>query len=386
MTAVELLEILRRGEDSRHQFKRVVKHEMEIAEDIVAFSNCDGGQIFVGVADDGTVTGLTSREVADLNKRISNAASQWVRPEPQILTENIETPKGLVVVIDVPPGIAKPYQDKDGNFWVKKAGDNRKALAREELQRMFQRSSLVHADAVPVDDTSDADLDLTVFSDFYRVQYGESFEHTGLPLKQLLRNLNLGTQDGRLNIAGVLLFGSQPQHLLPAFVVKAASFPNTDGSGEEYLDRVEFTGKIAAQFRDAVVFLVNNTRRHQNGQSVNSIAEPEIPRIVWEELVANALVHRDYFTSAAIRVFVYSDRMEIISPGHLPNNLTVENIKAGNSNIRNPILASFAAKILPYTGLGKGILRALKAYPNIDFIDDRDGNQFKVIVKRPAQP
>ena len=75
MTAVELLEILRRGEDSRHQFKRVVKHEMDLAEDIVAFSNCDGGQIFVGVADDGTVTGLTSREVVDLNKRISNAAS-----------------------------------------------------------------------------------------------------------------------------------------------------------------------------------------------------------------------------------------------------------------------------------------------------------------------
>ena len=386
MTAVELLDILRRGEDSCHQFKRTVEQEEKLAKDIVAFSNCDGGQIFVGVADDGTVTGLTPREVADLNKRISNAASQHVHPEPQILTQNIETPNGLVVVISVPSGISKPYTDKAGIYWTKKGADKRKAVSREELQRLFQRSGLVHADAVPVNDTSEADLDLTMFSDFYRVQYGESFEQAGVPLKQLLRNLNLGTQDGRLNIAGVLLFGSQPQHQLPAFVVKAASFPNTDGSGEEYLDRVEFTGKITAQFRDAVVFLVNNTRRHQNGQSVNSIAEPEIPRIVWEELVANALIHRDYFVSATIRIFVFLDRMEIISPGHLPNNLTVENIKAGNSNIRNPIIASFAAKILPYTGLGKGILRALKAYPNIDFIDDRDGNQFKVIVRRPVLP
>ncbi len=74
--------------------------------------------------------------------------------------------------------------------------------------------------------------------------------------------------------------------------------------------------------------------------------------------------------------------MEIISPGHLPNNLTVENIKSGNSNIRNPILASFATKILPYRGLGSGITRALKAYPDIHFEDDRDGNLFKVIIPR----
>ena len=82
--------------------------------------------------------------------------------------------------------------------------------------------------------------------------------------------------------------------------------------------------------------------------------------------MANALIHRDYFISAPVRIFLYSDRIEIVSPGHLPNFLTVENIKAGNSNIRNPILASFATKILPYRGLGSGIRRALKAYPDID--------------------
>ena len=77
------------------------------------------------------------------------------------------------------------------------------------------------------------------------------------------------------------------------------------------------------------------------------------------------------------------NRIEIISPGHLPNNLTIENIKYGNSNIRNPILASFATKILPYRGLGNGIRRALKAYPQIDFVDDREANLFKVILFTP---
>jgi predicted HTH transcriptional regulator len=82
---------------------------------------------------------------------------------------------------------------------------------------------------------------------------------------------------------------------------------------------------------------------------------------------------------------VFSDRIEIIGPGHLPNNLTTDNIKNGNSNIRNPILASYATKLLPYRGLGSGIRRALKAWPWLDFIDDRDGNLFKAIVQRPSK-
>ena len=91
------------------------------------------------------------------------------------------------------------------------------------------------------------------------------------------------------------------------------------------------------------------------------------------------------FNSSPVRVFVFFDRVEIISPGHLPNNLTVENIKAGNSNTRNPILASYANHILPYRGYGSGIIRALEKYQHIDFIDDRDGNVFKVIFKRKTQ-
>ncbi|GAI90388.1 unnamed protein product, partial [marine sediment metagenome] len=79
---------------------------------------------------------------------------------------------------------------------------------------------------------------------------------------------------------------------------------------------------------------------------------------------------------------VFTNRVEIISPGHLPNNLTVENIKSGNSNIRNPILASYATKVLPYRGLGNGIIRALRAYPDIEFYNDLDGNLFKVVIKR----
>jgi hypothetical protein len=101
------------------------------------------------------------------------------------------------------------------------------------------------------------------------------------------------------------------------------------------------------------------------------------------ELLVNALVHRDYLISAPIRLFVFDNRIEIISPGTLPNNLSVENIRAGNSNLRNPILASFVAKgVLPYRGLGSGVPRALEAWPDIDFRDDRDGGLFVATVRR----
>ena len=106
-------------------------------------------------------------------------------------------------------------------------------------------------------------------------------------------------------------------------------------------------------------------------------------------MLVNALIHRDYLVSASIRLFIFDDRIEIISPGHLPNNLTVEKIKAGNSNIRNPILVSYAAKgLLPYHGLGSGITRALRSWPHIDFIDDHEGCLFKAVIRRihiPAQ-
>jgi ATP-dependent DNA helicase RecG len=114
----------------------------------------------------------------------------------------------------------------------------------------------------------------------------------------------------------------------------------------------------------------------QAGRGVNAPGVPEIPPAVFEELLV----------SASIRLFIYDNRIEIVSPGHLPNNLTVEKIRHGNSIIRNPILVSYTSKgILPYRGLGSGIKRALEAWPEIDFIDDRDGCLFTAIVHRNTE-
>lgn len=128
---------------------------------------------------------------------------------------------------------------------------------------------------------------------------------------------------------------------------------------------------------------MRNLHKVQKQKGVNTTGEPEIPQIVFEELLVNALIHRDYFISAPVRLFIFDDRVEIISPGNLPDHLTIEKICTGNSIQRNPILASFTAKgLLPYRGLGTGVRRALHDWPQTQFIDDRDGCLFTSMVIR----
>jgi ATP-dependent DNA helicase RecG len=381
METAQLLEIISRDEDSRHQFKADVTNETSLGQEMIAFSNSGGGSIFIGVSNDGTFSGLRREDMGRLNQLVSNAASQQVRPPINPQTENIAAPNGLVMRIVVPDGMSKPYMDKNGVIWVKSGSDKRKATSREEVQRLYQSAGLIHGDEIPVSGMTVSDLDLDYFRGFFKKNFGEPLEQQEAALPQILHNMNL-MKDGLLNISGALLFAKNPSYRLPVFIVKAIAFPGNEIHETNYLDSRDISGKLADVFHQSMSFVLGNIHHVQDDQDVNAPGQPEIPPIALEELLANALIHRDYFVSAPVRIFVFDNRVEIISPGPLPNNLTVENIKSGNSNIRNPILASFATKILPYRGLGSGITRALKAYPNIQFEDDRDGNFFRVTIGR----
>ena len=382
MENTELLNIISRDEDSKHQFKSNVNNEISLSQEMIAFSNSLGGLIVIGIDDNGEISGLARRDMGRLSNLVSNAASQQTKPPINPITENLSFEDGLVMIIHIPQGISKPYMDKNGVIWVKSGADKRKATSREEIQRMYQSAGLIHGDEIPVVGMSVSDIDQRVFYEFYEKQFGESYNEQNLSIVQIFNNLNLSTNEGKLNIAGALLFGKNTAYRLPTFIVKCMSYPLSEIDIENYIDSQDISGTLKNIFDDTLGFILRNTRRVQNKQSINSLGELEIPNIVFEELLANALIHRDYFISAPIRVLLFEDRVEIISPGHLPNNLSIENIKNGNSNIRNPILASFGAKILPYRGLGSGIGRALKAHKSIEFIDDRDGNFFKVVIRK----
>lgn len=385
MEAAELLAILARGEDSRHQFKRNLTNADGVAAEPAAFANGGGGRLFVGVEDDGNIVGLDAGAVHRLNQLLANAASHNVRPPLHPVTENVQTDQGLVMVVTVPEGISRPYVDNQGRVWIKNGSDKRHVTAREELQRLFQQSGLVYADVVPVSGATAADIDEKAFETYFNRRYGQSSEYSGPPLPQLLQNLGLANAT-ELNLTGLMLFGKQPQRFRPAFEVKAVAFPGTELHDTRYLDSEDIGGTLLEQYQRSFAFIKRNLRHVQGGRGFNTLGELEIPEQAIEELLVNALIHRDYFTSASIRLMVFADRVEIISPGHLPDALSTDAIRGGASIRRNPTLTEHAVHILPYRGLGTGIPRALHDWPTTELVDDPAGNQFKAVLRRPPTP
>jgi ATP-dependent DNA helicase RecG len=380
----DLWQVLARGEDSCHQFKRDATNADGMAAELAALANSGGGTVFLGVDDDGSIAGLDAAAVRRLNQLISNAASQHVRPPLHPQTHNVQTAQGLVLVVSVADGLNKPYIDLQGRVWVKSGADKRHVTAREEMQRMFQRGGLLQADQVPVRNATVADIDERAFGRYFERRYGQSLSAAGLPLAQLMENLQLA-QGGVPNLAGVLLFGKHPQRLLPVCQMGAVWFPGTQLGDTRYLDSENIDGPLDEQFERGMAFLKRSLHKVQAGRGFNTLGQLELPEEALVELLVNALVHRDFLVSATIRLFVFTDRVEIISPGHLPDSLTPEQIRTGVSNRRNQVLAEHAAHILPYRGMGTGVPRALDAWPKIDLVDEPEINQFRAVVWRTVE-
>jgi ATP-dependent DNA helicase RecG len=191
MEASQLLEIVSRGEDSKHQFKANVTNPKSLSEELVAFSNSGGGQIFIGVSNDGTFSGLGREDINRLNLLVSNTSTNNVKPPINLQTENISVPSGLVMVVSVLDGISKPYMDNEGVIWVKSGSDKRKVTSREEIQGMFQSAGLIHGDEIPVVGMTIADLDTDYFKVFFEKRFADSIEKQTVPLTKLLENMNL---------------------------------------------------------------------------------------------------------------------------------------------------------------------------------------------------
>jgi ATP-dependent DNA helicase RecG len=384
MNAQELIEIINRGEDSKHQFKETVKEPRKLADEMIAFSNSQGGMIIIGVGNLGEIKDLTRTDIDKINQHIANAATNNIRPAVNVITENVAVNGKILIVVHVNEGINKPYCNNDGAFWVKSGSDKRKVTSPEELQRIFQSSGKIYADESIIETSSAADIDLVKFNDYFQRVYKKNYDEIDYSLDSLLEKLHL-YRKGKLNLAGLLLFAKQPSFYRPSFIIKAVSFFGNSTLDRDYRDSEDIEGCLKDQFKDGMAFLIRNIKKIQKGQPVNSLGIPEVSVTALEEVLQNAIIHRDYLKDAPIRIFIFDSRIEIISPGKLPNSLTVENIKHGNSAIRNPHIASFAAKILPYRGLGLGIINALNLQPDMDFFNDEEGEQFKVVIPRPKE-
>jgi ATP-dependent DNA helicase RecG len=380
LEVLDLLERIETGEDSTTQFKENIHNSTSLAEEMVAFSNALGGLIIIGVRDNGDISGLASEDISRLNTMISNAASDHVKPPIAPLTQTIKISDKILLLIDIKQGAYKPYCTNNGTY-ITKSGADKRRISQEELLRLFQQSQKLFADELVVQGSSFNDVNKQALTDYYRKRFDENIDQQGIEMNRILENLYL-SNSGQLTLAGLLLFGLNPQFIKPSFMVKAVSFVGNELSGTSYRDSEDLTGSLSDLFTRGMSFLTRNLHKRQNTQNFNSEGELEIPIVVLEEIMVNALIHRDYFIEAPIHIFIFDNRIEIISPGKLPNSLSVDHIKHGISVIRNPIITSFATKMLPYRGIGSGIVRAIKNYETIDFINDVELNRFKVILYR----
>lgn len=383
MEVTELLDLIAGGESSRVQFKENITNVTKIAQELVAFSNAKGGRIIIGVKDKtGEITGLDYLNIQRINSLLATAANEHVKSAVFIDTETVSVDDKKVIVVEVPEGTDKPYMDKNGLIFMKNGSDKRKVTSKEELARMLQSAGNLYAEERLVPKSSIQDIDWSAFAAFYEKRLGEEPEQSRLP--QYIEQFNLG-EAGKLNTAGLLLFGdtSKSRYLLPQFYVLAIWVAGNELPDRGFLLSEEaFYGTLRQQYRGAFDFMRSKINYILDGESFNSPTKPEIPFLVFEEVLTNALIHRNYFINDSIKVFIFRDRIEVRSPGALPNSLTISQLKVGVSKVRNPIISSFGRDLLNYKQAGSGIPRALRLYPYIDFVNEPELERFTVIIRR----
>jgi len=312
-----------------------------------------------------------------------NTANEQVRPLIYIQTEVVEIDGKMILVATIQEGKDKPYKTLSGNIWVKQSADKRRVTDNAEILSLFQQSGTYHPDEAGVPNTSYKDLDTLALDWYFENVYRKPMSDFDIPQDQLLQSMHITDTQGRLTTAGLLFFGRTPQQFLPVFVIKAVWFYGNSIAGTEYKDSRDIEGTIPEMYEQGIRWLKSCLRRTQDGQSFNSVGKLEISETVLEELLQNALVHIDLLKTAAIRLLVFDDRIEIVNPGCVVGGHTIKEVKKGNSFARNPLMAKFCAQTMPYRGLGSGIPRVLAEKSKVDFLDDKEGNQFTAIVSRP---
>ena len=411
MTTEDILQLRNRGEVSKVQFKERILDKYDIGCELVAMSNFRGGQLVIGINDKtGEFNPLSYAEVQETTNLLSNIASENVVPSILLDIDTASVGGGSVVVATIKEGNNKPYHDNKGIVWIKNGADKRKVFDNAELAEMMSECGSFAPDEAVVRDATLDDLDEDTLKVFLQNRFSIVLEKKGLvgdalreaslddianaiakghDLNKLMRNLRFIRPDGNLTVAAMLLFGKYPQRWLPVMTAKCICFVGNNIGGKQFRDKVndaDMEGNLLHQFETIMSFFTRNLRNVQVEEEFNSLGKLEIPYGSLVEFVVNALVHRSLNWNAPIRIFIFDNRVEIHSPGILPNGLQVEDITNGTSMPRNNFLFSNAIYLLPYTGAGTGIQRALEDGLQVEFKNDERTHEFLITIIRRAIP
>ncbi len=400
MNRTELLELIANGENSRVEFKRDDVHPDAFAKAMSALLNLEGGAILLGVADDGQISGLT-RGRKDAEEWVMNITRNNLQPPTIPVWTSMAMEDGNVVgVVALPadsPG--KPHKAKQGNAWVTfvRVGGSSREATREEEGRLYQAARLVRYEVKLVPDTELGSLDIDRVGNYLRDVLKRLIpsQADDEGWRQLLLNSDLlvatGDRDGA-SVAGLLLFGENPNRRLPQAGVTAAAFPSAE---KDYntIDEERIRGPLApiVSKRGAVVekgvidrtvdFVERNMGSVAWLEGAQRRRKGAFPLDAVREAVVNAVAHRDYAREGTdIEVSLYLDRLEVISPGRLPNGVTVEKMREGVVRVaRNELLKEILRdyRYIEHQGMGvrNRIIESMRSHnetePDLIEEDDR---------------
>jgi ATP-dependent DNA helicase RecG len=391
---MEILKLIQNKENSFVEFKEDAVDNKKIAQEMIAFSNHKGGYLLLGVNDDEKPVGLTR---TDNEERIMNISSSLIRP--MIIPVYYETNVGgkKIAVIEIENGSNKPYYLEDKslglkNFFMRYGSTTREIKHRDELQRLFQSSQNIHYEVIPASYATLEDIDIQSADKFLSETKG--FILKSDDIKIVLRNIDIitETENGlKPTIAGMLLFGKdRVKNILPQSRILCTKIKGTVNTDEKQ-DVIWLEKNVLDNCEGAISFF---KKYNAHSFSVNGSIRTDrylFPEKVFRELIVNAIIHRDYtITGSEVQVWIYEDRIEIKSPGAIPNTITVEKMKFGAKYHRNPVLAQF----FYYAGyaemMGQGIPMVDKwleenGNPPLEIIVENE-NELLSIIRREKEP
>lgn len=358
MLKTELLEIIVNGESSGVEFKRDDIRPEQLAKEVVAMLNFRGGMVLLGIEDDGTISGI---QKDNLEEWVMNVIQSKIHPMflPFYSEVRIDEQK-TVAIISFPQGISKPYVVRhNGKEDIYIRVGSKSALAtREQQMRLFELGGMLHTEVMPVPRTSFDSLDKARLENYLKdVMQDPDVPSSDEAWQQRLLGLGfLAEAAGNIccTIAGLVLFGKSPRRYLKQTGLRVLAFDGVDKSYAALLDEVidapmvgrwdkapvtrhPFDSGLIERFTQLIKpFITQEVDELIDG--VRHSAQWLYPQDAVREAVVNALAHRDWTRFVDIEVSIYSDRMEIISPGALTNSMTIEKMIAGQRSPRNPLI------------------------------------------------
>ncbi len=328
-TGDQILKRLELGEDSHVEFKEAVfkgkkikaPQRNDIADELASFGNGGGGTLIFGVSDDRRVQSLIPEQMDALEAFVSEICADSIRPPLAFTTQRVAVrAHQAVLVVEVE---ASAVVHKSPGGYYHRQGSSKRELPTQALQRLFQRrgrSGILGPDEAIVAGTGRNTLAGRLATRFLSSRTSEPRD-AQLAKLGLLRDDDSGI--ARATVAGVLLCTEQPDKFIPGAAIEAVCYGGSVQGRASQLDAATIRGPIDLQIREAVTFAKRNTRVRAR-KAPGRIETPQFSLRAVFEAIVNAVVHRDYsLEHARIRLFVFEDRLELYSPGSLPNTLQI---------------------------------------------------------------